>query len=199
MRDWYSTSTKRVAINTLLVLLGCLIIAGAVIGFVFMQKSFRPLCQVEVYDISSGDLLQVYQEYEGGDVEVVLSSPKGHKIQQIFVGSTSVAVSSTSGRTQTVEINQIKANTKISVRFAPQNYTVAVATSIGGSVVVKAGASHAFNSVVQIETEPQDGYVLSELYYMADGDKVNIPAGDNEFYMPAHNITLIPVFSQVQG
>ena len=90
----------------------------------------------------------------------------------------------------------------VSVAYAPIDYSIH--TSVSGSGEITPGVNGSFanaaqyNAPVTLTVEAADGYELSSLTYVEDGSETPVNIENNQFSMPAADVTVSAVFTPIE-
>ena len=125
----------------------------------------------------------------GSSKTINMSPSTGYEVNEVIVDGIN------KGKITTYTFNNITDNHTISVTFKKldeQKFTVNCTTVQNGNISVTP-SSATKDTIINISVNPSDGYRLKQI----DSSPV-VAISNNQFTMPAQNVTLTPVFEQIE-
>ena len=125
----------------------------------------------------------------GSSKTINMSPSTGYEVNEVIVDGIN------KGKITTYTFNNITDNHTISVTFKKldeQKFTVNCTTVQNGNISVSP-TSATVGTKITIYVNPSDGYRLKQI-----DSSPNVTINNNQFTMPAQNVTLTPVFEQIE-
>ena len=125
----------------------------------------------------------------GSSKTINMSPSTGYEVNEVIVDGIN------KGKITTYTFNNITDNHTISVTFKKldeQKFTVNCTTVQNGNISVSP-TSATVGTKITIYVNPSDGYRLKQI-----DSSPNVNINNNQFTMPAQNVTLTPVFEQIE-
>lgn len=125
----------------------------------------------------------------GSSKTINMSPSTGYEVNEVIVDGVN------KGKITTYTFNNITDNHTISVTFKKldeQKYTITCVTTNNGNISVTP-SSATKDTIISISVNPSEGYRLKQI-----DSSPNVAINNNQFTMPAQNVTLTPVFEQIQ-
>lgn len=125
----------------------------------------------------------------GSSKTINMSPSTGYEVNEVIVDGVN------KGKITTYTFNNITDNHTISVTFKKldeQKYTITCVTTNNGNISVTP-SSATKDTIISISVNPSEGYRLKQI-----DSSPNVTISNNQFTMPAQNVTLTPVFEQIQ-
>ena len=125
----------------------------------------------------------------GSSKTINMSPSTGYEVNEVIVDGVN------KGKITTYTFNNITDNHTISVTFKKldeQKFTVNCTTVQNGNISVSP-TSATVGTKITIYVNPSEGYRLKQI-----DSSPNVAINNNQFTMPAQNVTLTPVFEQIQ-
>ena len=125
----------------------------------------------------------------GSNKTINMSPSTGYEVNEVIVDGIN------KGKITTYTFNNITDNHTISVTFKKldeQKFTVNCTTVQNGNISVSP-TSATVGTKITIYVNPSEGYRLKQI-----DSSPNVTINNNQFTMPAQNVTLTPVFEQIQ-
>ena len=125
----------------------------------------------------------------GSNKTINMSPSTGYEVNEVIVDGIN------KGKITTYTFNNITDNHTISVTFKKldeQKFTVNCTTVQNGNISVSP-TSATVGTKITIYVNPSDGYRLKQI-----DSSPNVTINNNQFTMPAQNVTLTPVFEQIE-
>ena len=125
----------------------------------------------------------------GSSKTINMSPNTGYEVNEVIVDGVN------KGKITTYTFNNITDNHTISVTFKKldeQKFTVNCSTVQNGNISVSPSSATA-GTKITIYVNPSEGYRLKQI-----DSSPNVNINNNQFTMPAQNVTLTPVFEQIE-
>lgn len=125
----------------------------------------------------------------GSSKTINMSPSTGYEVNEVIVDGVN------KGKITTYTFNNITDNHTISVTFKKldeQKFTVNCTTVQNGNISVSP-SSATKDTIINISVNPSDGYRLKQI-----DSSPNVTINNNQFTMPAQNVTLTPVFEKIE-
>lgn len=125
----------------------------------------------------------------GSNKTINMSPSTGYEVNEVIVDGVN------KGKITTYTFNNITDNHTISVTFKKldeQKFTVNCTTVQNGNISVSP-SSATKDTIINISVNPSEGYRLKQI-----DSSPNVTINNNQFTMPAQNVTLTPIFEKIE-
>ena len=125
----------------------------------------------------------------GGNISINITPNTGYEVEKVIVDGVN------KGKISVYVFNNVKENHTISATFKQlegQKYTITCVTTSNGNISVTP-SSATKDTVINISVNPSEGYRLKQI-----DSSPTIAINNNQFTMPAQNVTLTPVFEKIE-
>lgn len=138
---------------------------------------------------SNGEITPSATVEYGTNKTINITPNTGYEVEKVIVDDIN------KGKITSYTFNDIKENHTISATFKKldeQKFTVNCTTVQNGNISVSPSSATA-GTKITIYVNPSEGYRLKQI-----DSSPNVTINNNQFTMPAQNVTLTPVFEQIQ-